>query len=878
MHPIHAAIIKERDRIKAKVHLHASEEDLLDDARDVLMNDHELVSCMIGWIGQNLGLSESEAIHPDRGFLLLTLSDILAHLVWEEMDKVEDDLSCYHTRLLELNEEEYDVPPQRNVFPVGERFGTEIAREEFESGRDDAEQAQADDAMDLDQRGDITRQIKDWQAEEKEVLFSDQLYNEQLAVANQWNAHLRKIINTVQPDDYIPGILAVIKGMKEVRKSMYTHPAFRRAIKDTGLTASIEEISSPLFHNRTRNSQALQLELKYRIADQLSDVLDRWTPTFIKTSWPIASTAYLAQKDGKKKLTEPKEFLELFDTKANLMPGAQNVSYCFFLANFHTFRYNYNRWLGSALEEIGYNLTNFNNEQRLADFYSRVISLMIEWCTKKIRTRDGLSSEYVINLKRFERPLWRTIIKHTVKLRLLKRMASKYAKQLKNCLGCRDLPPSLRCTQYLYFPHIMTGLQDDEKEAKLTTLRDELIGCGITMVPSDEQIQPRQTKTRKTKSRRTYNTDMYHPDAVGKTNPLTLQCVQVNEDIVRRCGHQLCLIVDEEDPKTPTSQIVNWGMNVVDFVWFNPFNNETLAVLQDAVVESTGVSALKRGAQFESYSGGTMIPLGSRTASGGRPGDTYTSYAGLDATSEKGLDILFNQAAIADIMRAAAVHAHSKIVDKLEDWCNECDHMGMTGANIYNCTGYMAPIHRDQDTTRGLCTQVLLSADSSRHEFGFCNIEYKYFVATTTNCLWSFHSSDLHGTMLPSKQTIESLNSHALDPNRAEPVSASQSSASTSSGTTSAATGSGRPGHSGRGSRSPPIVAGAEYRGEIRDAQRRMPEGGDNMNYGADYGNANHKQFLMFYCTSTNEYRPGPLAAECWNTVCKQSHQRNISL
>ncbi|KAJ3832122.1 hypothetical protein F5878DRAFT_666857 [Lentinula raphanica] len=765
-----------------------------------------------------------------------------------------------------MQEEVYEVPPQRNVFPVGERFGTDIAGEEEEAECDNAEQAPGDDAMDVDQVGDIKQQIKDWQAEETDVLISDKLYKEQLAVASRWNGQLLKIINTVQTDDYIPGILGVIKSMKEVKKNVYTCPAFRRAIKDTGLTNTIEEISSPLFLNRPRDSQALQLELKYRIADQLSDVLDRWTPTFITTSWPIKSTTYLARKvltesalqEGKKKLSGPKEFLELFDTEANLLPGAQNISYCFFLSNLHTFRYNYDRWLGSALEEIGYNVTKFNNEKSLGDFYSRVVSLMIKWCTEKIQTRDGLTSEYAIDLKSFEKPLWRVIIKQTVKLRLLKQTASKYAKQLKNCQGCRELPPSLRCTQYLYFPHIMTGLNPDEKEAKLAILRDELIGCGITMVGSDEQIQPRKPKKVKTKRRRTYNTDMYHPDAIGKTNPLTLQCVQPNEDIVRRCGHQLCLIVDEEDPKTPTSQIVDWATNVIDFVWFHPFNSETLAVLQHAVVESTGVSALKRGAQFESYSGGTMIPLGSRTASGGRAGDTYTSYAGLDATSEKGLDILFNQAAIADIMRAAAVHAHSKIVDKLEDWCNECDHMGMTGANIYNCTGYMAPIHRDQDVTRGLCTQVLLSADSSQHEFGFCNIEYKYFIATTTNCLWSFDSSDLHGTMLPSKQTVASLNSHALDPNRAVPPS--QPSASTSSGTTSAATGSGRPGRSGLGSQSQPIVAGAEYQGEIRDVQRRMPEGEDNMNYEADYGDANHKQLLIFYCSSTNEDHPDAVA------------------
>ncbi|KAJ3709773.1 hypothetical protein C8R42DRAFT_729838 [Lentinula raphanica] len=730
MHPLHGMILEERDRIKAKVHVHLSEEDLHDDVRDALINNNELVSCMITWIAQNLGLNPSEATYPDRGFLLLTLIDILAHLVWEEEDKVKDDLLFYHMRLIELNEELYDVPPQRNVFPLGEGFGTDMAGEEGDS-HSEVDEAPEYDTMEMDQDRDITSRIQHWQDEEKNVLILDPLYTEQVAVANRWNARLQKIISINESGDYTPGIVQVIKQMKEVRKNIFSHPAFRRAIKDTGLTNTIEEICSPLFLNYPRNSQALQLELKYRIADQLSEILDRWTPAFITASWPISSTKYKACKAGKKKLSEPKEFLDLFDADNNLLPGKQNVSYCFFLANLHTFQYNYDRWLGNALEDLGYNVTKFDNEKSIGDFYSRVINLMIRWCTKKIQTRDGLHMEFIIDQKTFKKPLWPIIIKQTVKLRQLKQTASKYANQLKNCTHCRDLPAFLRCTQYLYFPHIMTGLLPEEKEAKLTALREELIGCGITMVGSNNQIQPTKTKEVKTKRRRIYNTDMYHPYSVGKTHPIKLQCVKQNEDIVQRCGHQLCLIVDEEDPKTPTSKI-----NVKDFIWWKPFDNDILAALQDAVVQSTGVGALKRGAQFDSYSGGKMVPLGSRTASGGRAGDTYTSYAGLDATTEKGLDILFNQAAIADIMRAAAVHAHSSLVDKLEDCCNECDRMGMTGANIYNCTGYMAPIHRDQDATRGLSTQVLLSADSDHHEFAFCNIEYKYFIATTTNCLW----------------------------------------------------------------------------------------------------------------------------------------------
>ncbi|KAJ3757489.1 hypothetical protein EV360DRAFT_26931, partial [Lentinula raphanica] len=221
---------------------------------------------------------------------------------------------------------------------------------------------------------------------------------------------------------------------------------------------------------------------------------------------------------------------------------------------------------------------------------------------------------------------------------------------------------------------------------------------------------------------------------------IKLHSLEPDPAIISRCGHQLLLVLDKyRDPS-----------NVVDFAWWNPFDDYTLSILQDNVVESTGVQAVKRGGQFQTFSSGKMIPIGSRIPSGGRPGDSYTSYSGLDASTQSGLDILFNQAATSVIMTSTSKHAHPDLASDLRLLSADCDRIGMTGANIFNCTGYIAPIYRDNDATRGLCAQALLHADSSHHEFSFCNIQHQYYIATTTNCLWSFNSNDLHGTMLPS--------------------------------------------------------------------------------------------------------------------------------
>ncbi|KAF9069740.1 hypothetical protein BDP27DRAFT_1420649 [Rhodocollybia butyracea] len=293
-------------------------------------------------------------------------------------------------------------------------------------------------------------------------------------------------------------------------------------------------------------------------------------------------------------------------------------------------------------------------------------------------------------------------------------------------------------------------------------LHKELRGAGISMVPRSKQMIPKLDKDGNGPQK-----PVYHPDSVGTQSKCKLAPLEPDPAIRDTCGHQLILITDEPENKNDSTRFsVDWKnpKNIVDFVWWDPFDNDILATMQGNVVESTGVKPIKRGGQFRHYTGHDLSGIGSRLASGGRKGDTLTAYAGLEGGTDKGIRILFRQAQTSAIMQAVAKHAHSKLVKLLKSVSTNCDRLGMSGANLYNATSYIAPIHRDRDASRGLCAQFLLEANSKYYEFGFCNIEYQYFIKTTTNCLWqfrSFNSSDLHGTMLPSEETVQKLNSRA---------------------------------------------------------------------------------------------------------------------
>ncbi|KAJ3832968.1 hypothetical protein F5878DRAFT_633797 [Lentinula raphanica] len=389
------------------------------------------------------------------------------------------------------------------------------------------------------------------------------------------------------------------------------------------------------------------------------------------------------------------------------------------------------------------------------------MSQIHDWCTRDQLTSEGKRMK-VIDVKTFKNERWRTIIKKTWWLRQLRKQSEKHAQELIHCQECLKLRGSERCCQYVYQPHITRGLSPNARTERMRILREELRGAGVTMVPEKYQVKCQDDDVK--------NVKMYHPNSVGNTNPVKLDGLEPDVAIIKRCGHQLMIVLEEEDISEEDIHRVDWNTinkkDIVDIIWWRPFDDEKLALLQDTIVESTGVQALKRGGQFRSFGGGEMIPIGARTPSGGRKGDAYTSYAGLEASTQHGLEMLFNQAATSAIMIGAAKIVYPKLAINLRDSSIECDRIGMTGANIYNCTGYMAPIHQDEDVTRGLCVQALLSADTTYKEYAFCNVEYQYYITTTTNCMWSFKSDNLHGTMLPSTETTKNLNSHAIDPRR----------------------------------------------------------------------------------------------------------------
>ncbi|KAJ3768050.1 hypothetical protein FB446DRAFT_818125 [Lentinula raphanica] len=705
---------------------------------------------MLLWIGDNINKDFGNFTYAEESVLTALMCSITVALVEEAREDIDVAMSTFNAVLTSLRDD-MAVPRQRNVFELMTRTHHQDRRNHGKVASTGLEESEVSDLTELEE-SDSEEGVRDQQessntshiylgglAYRPKVAERDEPFERYAKEAREWKKGLDKLIDVSDKEKVSSSItseiVSIIQAMKKMPRKDYKTEAFRTAVKKTGVAEAIRTICDPTFIMFNHTQQMLWLEHVYRIGDQLGEILDSWTPTEVVKGWRVEPDQFRVSVTGGMTIQSARTFIKVLNDHEELIPGEENISYCFFLTSLDNFRWNYNRWLGVRLVHLGFDMSRFNEENTLHIFYDQLLWQINEWCKQLQRTQDG-GTEYVV------------------------KQSSEYAKKLTRCDKCEGRPGEERCCQYIKKPHIGNGLDEDEKEARLELLRQEVIGAGVTMVPPAEQLKrnPRTRSDERTRKRYPGEGQMYHPHSIGKTHKYRLEGMERDPDIMARCGHQLLLVLDEKP--SGGSEVAADCRNlrrteIKDFAWWGALAEDKLALLQDAVVESTGVEPVTRGRQFESYIGGEMTALGSRNPSGGRAGDGYTSYSGLEARTERGLAILFKQAAnltgrkTSAMMVETAIHVHPDLARQLKEKAEQCDRMGLTGANIFNCTSYMAPIHRDKDATRGLCVQALLEADERYKEYAFCNVEYQYYITTTTNCLC--HTVD------PNRRTGEGI-------------------------------------------------------------------------------------------------------------------------
>ncbi|KAH6876303.1 hypothetical protein BKA70DRAFT_1349446 [Coprinopsis sp. MPI-PUGE-AT-0042] len=297
------------------------------------------------------------------------------------------------------------------------------------------------------------------------------------------------------------------------------------------------------------------------------------------------------------------------------------------------------------------------------------------WGTQEGQTLKQLHRDFMRTLvATVEDPILRRILERTLKVGASMTTADRGMRlpgrnNHEPCRQCKDskLSPDESCVQDIV--------------VSVSTCQD-WVGCGVSLHPPDKVA-------------------MKTPKQVLQPHELGLQRIAPKEHIIQRCGRQIFRLID-----AATGTLL--------------FPEATLAQLRTHTSRYSKLKGVQRGAQFEQYSTGNMVPRGERAPKGGAPGDCFGYYANMTPTSVDHIDVLFD-------------HAEGEPLPP-----------------IFYCGNYTAPLHCDDDACPGLCAQLDLHADSNYDEYAFVNLAYSCYFVCREN---SF--CDVHGTMLPSSEPLQ---------------------------------------------------------------------------------------------------------------------------
>ncbi|KDR65260.1 hypothetical protein GALMADRAFT_82066 [Galerina marginata CBS 339.88] len=423
------------------------------------------------------------------------------------------------------------------------------------------------------------------------------------------------------------------------------------------------------------------------------------------------------QLNGPRKL-EGKELLQFFKKYPEIIPRQSYPSSVYFLLNLDNFIIAYKQWLAFALHEADQLKTRGwykydVNENELQDLYSGLIRVL----EQQIRSRQ---------LKYYKNPALETILQRTIAFRdIIKGLSDKILQNRPTlnspCPNCESLKDNnKKCRRNIY-------VSTDNK------LDLSLAGHGVSFADKKDQIDAIPGNNLKSDQKPI----ILHPS----DDRLQLEEVMYDEEVIQRCGFQLFKFYDQKNPS-----------KLLDFWVYNPFPNVIFKLLLEhhEGLRELNLKSLKRGSQFEFFSQGTMVPRGSRIAMGGLPGDAYVMYPGMEGLDSEGINVLFNDAETSMILSEAARIFSFDHFTALDKASKEGDRLGTSGATTYHCNNYTAPLHKDNDTVPGICSQYQLQARKDLKEFSFIYGDYRKYVVARTNSLWSFSGSNMHGTMLPS--------------------------------------------------------------------------------------------------------------------------------
>ncbi|KAG6849057.1 hypothetical protein H0H93_011640 [Arthromyces matolae] len=524
----------------------------------------------------------------------------------------------------------------------------------------------------------------------------------------------------------------MLQSMTRLDASKHSQPDFDFALKTSELYSIITQIIKPeyiLSLSHRGDAHIVALARFMRIQDRFLTILSKWSPKQISDTWEPVSILFTPVQQPKAAIVfvadkpSAKEFVSYLCQHPNISPHYSILDTVYFLLNANTFVRSWT-WWGPALQSMGCCVAGLGKEEALKTFFSLVKEQLIEaYGNLKIRggwerqTLEGNSMAHIFlrtaglhyNLQRQKH--------HLKDSRVFKKDTQTMSyPQLKGCSHCAGLPPNQQCTQLCFVTKIATEVK---------------VGEGISLA------KDRLATSNKNK-------------IIHDARTLQLQRIEPDAAILKRCQRMLFYFTDDK-PDAPLRPLPAPNkQSMLRPAYLRVYNEQECIgidwVYYNALEPSVHRQMIEHEKHAKSSKSG-MTATGSRMPMGGASGDTYQLYASFEVETSSGLDRAFDCAEDQMFMMAVCEYAAPSMHKSMLDASAEADR------------------HEDRDEGWSLCSQLRWWGSSDDSDFGFCQPGWGYYLVTRPNMVWSFNSSDLHGTMLPGLGNFEA-------PNFADPTGA----------------------------------------------------------------------------------------------------------
>ncbi|KAJ7066700.1 hypothetical protein C8F01DRAFT_1248697 [Mycena amicta] len=495
-------------------------------------------------------------------------------------------------------------------------------------------------------------------------------------------------------------MIDALRDARQVPKSVYSKPAWREAVKTSGLSDILAVITDPARRHEVTFPHTSNGRYNWRKFWAL--VLHKWTP-----AERLVSGDEIYNMKGAR--VDDVQFLKIMQHERFLFEMTSCPENVCLLLSYANFRRGWVTWMAATVKALGPGIASVptveGNGWDLLDLFRHLCALDDAALRQHLDPSGILFAVFTVSKRGREgrRQASEDAFHPGARMQGGQAPRKKQRKDLlyidENAATLAKKTPCPKCandTEKCYREIVVTRREEQEIQ--------KLAGAYLTMAEGTDVVG--------------------YQDGRKILNPIDLgfTIYSSRPKVFDQCQRDITVFISSTDG------------TFVSGVQYQAFSKEVYEDLCESHVEvSEYAQETKRS---ETQLAGHIRHVGNRVPRGGTRSDGYNMYACQSASTPQTATTLLRAAQVNDVFLEHVRPWAPNVVKELREVSVKAGlaPFGKSSMNAFYCSEYAAPQHPDKDASWSICTQ--LKKKSQEDEYNFAFSEWGFVIQTEENCLW----------------------------------------------------------------------------------------------------------------------------------------------